>query len=234
MEIIKGINPVLEILRDGKNIEKLEIYKGINKKSISKILELASKNNIKIYYTDKRFDNSQGVVAHISEYDYYKDFNEILEKVVMKEKSFIIILDQLQDPRNFGAIIRTAECFGVDAIIIQDRNNVKITDTVVKTSTGAIEYVDISQVVNISNTIDILKKYGFTVYGAEANGDIYYKDENYPNKVALVIGSEGKGIRTKVREHCDKILNIHLKGKINSLNASIAGSILMAEISSKK
>ena len=168
MEKIIGINPVIEVLKSDKNIEKLEVYKKIKKETIKEILNLASKRNIKIFYTDRRTENSQGVVALVSEFDYYVDFAEFLEKLLRKEKSIVVVLDQIQDPRNFGAIIRSAECFGVDGIIIQDRNSVKVTETVVKSSTGAIEHVDIVKVTNISDTIDKLKKYGYTVYGAEA------------------------------------------------------------------
>lgn len=235
MEKIIGINPVIEILKSDKNIEKLEIYKGSkNDKSIKKILELASKRNIKVFYTDKKNKNEQGVVALVSSFNYYLELFEFLEKVVQKNKSTIVILDQIQDPRNFGAIIRSAECFGVDGIIIQDRNNVKVTETVIKASTGAIEHVDIVQVVNISETINTLKKYGYFVYGAEADGDSYYYEENYPDKMCFVLGSEGKGIRKKVREHCDKIIKIHLNGKINSLNVSVAAGILLSESSKNK
>ena len=230
MKKIIGINPVTEVLKSDKNIEKLEIYKKVKKETIKNILNLASKKNIKVFYNDKRSENSQGVVAIISDFDYYVDLNAFLEKVLRKEKSKIVILDQVQDPRNFGAIIRSAECFGVDGIIIQDRNSVKVTETVVKSSTGAIEHVDIVKVTNISDTIDKLKKYGYTVYGAEADGECYYYEEKYPNKVCLVLGSEGNGMRKKVREHCDKIVKIHLNGKINSLNVSVAGGILLSEI----
>ena len=230
MKKIIGINPVTEVLKPDKNIEKLEIYKKVKKETIKNILNLASKKNIKVFYNDKRIENSQGVVAIISDFDYYVDLNAFLEKVLRKEKSKVVILDQVQDPRNFGAIIRSAECFGVDGIIIQDRNSVKVTETVVKSSTGAIEHVDIVKVTNISDTIDKLKKYGYTVYGAEADGECYYYEEKYPNKVCLVLGSEGNGMRKKVREHCDKIVKIHLNGKINSLNVSVAGGILLSEI----
>lgn len=230
MEKIIGMNPVLEVLRSDRNVEKLEIYKGIRKDTIKEILTLASRRNIKVFYTDRRTENSQGVVALVSEFDYYVDFIEFLEKVLRKDKSIVVILDQIQDPRNFGAIIRSAECFGVDGIVIQDRNNVKVTETVVKSSTGAIEHVDIIKVTNIADTIDKFKKYGYTVYGAEANGEKYYYEEDYPNKVCLVLGSEGNGMRKKVREHCDKIVKIHLKGQINSLNVSVAGGIILSEI----
>ena len=231
MEKIIGINPVIEVLKSDKNIEKLEVYKKIKKETIKEILNLASRRNIKIFYTDRRTENSQGVVALVSEFDYYVDFTAFLEKLLKKEKSIVVVLDQVQDPRNFGAIIRSAECFGVDGIIIQDRNSVKVTETVVKSSTGAIEHVDIVKVTNISDTIDKLKKYGYAVYGAEADGQNYYYEENYPEKACLVLGSEGNGMRKKVKEHCYKIVKIHLKGQINSLNVSVAGGIILAEMS---
>ena len=230
MDKVIGINAVREILESDKNIEKIEVYKGLGKDKIRDILELASKRNIKVFYIDKRQDNSQGIAALISEYDYYQELNEFLEKVLRKPKSIVIILDQIQDPRNFGAIIRSAECFGVDGIVIQDRNSVRISETVVKSSTGAIEHVDIVQVTNIADTIDTLKKYGYFIYGAEADGTSNYYEEKYPEKICLVLGSEGKGMRKKVKDHCDKILSIPLKGKINSLNVSVANGILLAEM----
>lgn len=230
MEKIIGINPVTEILKSDKNVEKIEVYKGIKKDTIKEILTLASKRNIKVFYTDKRTENSQGVVALVSEFDYYVDLSDFLGKVLSKDKSIVIILDQIQDPRNFGAIIRSAECFGVDGIVIQDRNNVKVTETVVKSSTGAIEHVNIIKVTNIADTIDKFKKYGYTIYGAEADGENYYFEEKYPDRICLVLGSEGNGMRKKVREHCDKVVKIHLKGQINSLNVSVAGGIILSEM----
>ncbi|RRD39602.1 23S rRNA (guanosine(2251)-2'-O)-methyltransferase RlmB [Leptotrichia sp. OH3620_COT-345] len=233
MEKVIGINPVTEILKSNKNIEKIEVYKGVKKDTIKEILNLASRRNIKIFYTDRRSENSQGVVALISEFDYYLELSEFFEKILAKDKSAVIILDQVQDPRNFGAIIRSAECFGADGIIIQDRNSVKVTETVVKSSTGAIEHMDIVKVTNISDTIDKFKKYGYAVYGTEADGEKFYYEETYPDKVCLVLGSEGNGMRKKVREHCDKILKIHLRGRINSLNVSVAGGIVLAEMTKK-
>ena len=185
MEKIIGINPVLEILRSDKTVEKIEVYKGIKKDTIKEILNLASKRNIKIFYTDRRTENSQGVVALVSEFDYYVDLADFLGKILSKDKSIVVILDQIQDPRNFGAIIRSAECFGADGIVIQDRNNVKVTETVVKSSTGAIEHVDIVKVTNISDTIDRFKKYGYRVYGAEADGENFYYLSKYNYSILL-------------------------------------------------
>ncbi|WP_068268342.1 23S rRNA (guanosine(2251)-2'-O)-methyltransferase RlmB [Caviibacter abscessus] len=231
MDKIIGINPVTEVLKTSKNIEKLEVFKGIKKESIKEILRLASSRNIKIFYTNKRENNSQGVVAYITDYNYNISLESLLEKELKKEKSVIVILDQIQDPRNFGAILRSCECFGVGGVIIQDRNNVRVTETVVKSSAGAIEYVDITEVTNISDTIDKLKKYGYFVYGTAADGEYLYSKIDYPDKVAIVLGNEGSGMRKKVREHCDTTLKIHLKGVINSLNVSVACGILLSQIS---
>ena len=233
MEKIIGINPVLEILRSDKTVEKIEVYKGTKKDTIKEILNLASKRNIKIFYTDRRTENSQGVVALVSEFDYYVDLADFLGKILSKDKSIVVILDQIQDPRNFGAIIRSAEVFKVDLILIPERNSVRINETVVKTSTGAIEYVNISKVTNLSDTINKLKKLDYWVYGAAGEASINYNEEDYPNKIVLVLGNEGSGIRKKVREHCDKLIKIPMFGQINSLNVSVASGILLSRIVNK-
>lgn len=229
MERIIGINPVTEaLLNKEKNIEKLELYKGLKEDTVKKIKELASKRNIKIFYTGKKIDNSQGVAVYISNHDYYLEQQLAFEELSQKEKSIVLILDEIQDPRNFGAIIRSAEVFKVDLIIIPERNSVRINETVVKTSTGAVEYVKITKVTNLSDTINKLKKIGYWVYGAAGEATINYNDETYPDKVALVLGNEGNGIRKKVREHCDKLIKIPMYGEINSLNVSVAAGILLS------
>ena len=198
---------------------------------LNEIKKLASKANIKIKYSDKREENSQGIIAYIENYDYYMEFGEFQEKLVREEKSVVLILDGIQDPRNFGALIRSAEAFGISGIIIPDRRAVDINETVVKTSTGAIEHVPIIKVTNLSQTMERLKKLDFWIYGAEADGAKYYYEEKYPNKTALVLGSEGFGIKNKIKENCDILIKIPMKGKINSLNVSVAGGILLSEIS---
>lgn len=198
MDKIIGVNPVIEVLQNKeKTIEKLEIFKGAKDDKINKIKRLASERNIKIFYTDKKRENSQGVVVYVSDYDYYVDFGAFLEKIAPMEKAIVLILDEIQDPRNFGALIRSAEVFGVKGIIIPERNAVRINETVVKTSTGAIEYVDIVKVTNISDAISKLKKLDYWVYGAEGEGSKDYSQEKYPSRTALVLGSEGNGIRKK-------------------------------------
>ncbi|MDD7392407.1 MAG: 23S rRNA (guanosine(2251)-2'-O)-methyltransferase RlmB [Fusobacterium gastrosuis] len=234
MERIIGINPVTEaLLNKENNIEKLELYRGLKEDTVKKIKELASKRNIKIFYTGKKIDNSQGVAIYISNHDYYVEQQDAFENLDTREKSIVLILDEIQDPRNFGAIIRSAEVFNVDLIIIPERNSVRINETVVKTSTGAIEYVKITKVTNLSDTINKLKRIGFWVYGAAGEATIDYNLETYPNKIALVLGNEGTGIRKKVREHCDKLIKIPMYGKINSLNVSVATGILLSRFVNK-
>jgi 23S rRNA (guanosine2251-2'-O)-methyltransferase len=231
MEKIIGLNPVTEALQNpSTNIEKIEIFKGLNNDRLGKIKNLASKRNIKIHITDKRVENSQGVVALISQYDYYVEFGAFLEELAKDEKSIVLILDGIQDPRNFGALIRSAEIFGVKGIIIPERNSVRVNETVVKTSTGAIEHVSIVKVKNIAEAIQNLKKLDYWVYGAEGSGDKCYYEEKYPKRAALVMGSEGAGIRKKVKENCDILVKIPMYGKINSFNVSVAGGILLSEM----
>ena len=234
MERIIGVNAVTEaLLNKEKNIEKLELFNGLKGETVQKLKDLASKRNIKIFYTGKKIENSQGVAVYMSNFEYYKEFDEVYENLARKDKSLILILDEIQDPRNFGAIIRSAEVFKVDLIIIPERNSVRINETVVKTSTGAIEYVDIVKVTNLSDTINKLKKLDYWVYGATGEATMNYNEESYPDKVALVLGNEGSGIRKKVREHCDKLIKIPMYGKINSLNVSVATGILLSRIVNK-
>ncbi|MGL5049684.1 MAG: 23S rRNA (guanosine(2251)-2'-O)-methyltransferase RlmB [Fusobacteriaceae bacterium] len=232
MTSIIGVNPVIEVLQNKeREIEKIELFKGLKDEKVKLIKQLASERNIKIYVTDKKRENSQGVEAIVIEHDYYVEMGEFLEKLAKNEKNIVLVLDGIQDPRNFGALIRSAEIFGVKGIIIPERNAVKINETVIKTSTGAIEYVDIVKVTNISDALEKLKKLGFWVYGAEGDGHKYYYEEKYPQQTALVMGSEGFGIRKRVKDTCDVLVKIPMHGKINSLNVSVAGGIILSEIS---
>lgn len=231
MEKVIGMNPVIELLQNKeRNIEQIEIFKGIKEDKLGKLRALAASRNVKITYVAKKEENSQGIVALITEHDYYVDFGAFLEKIAKDEKSIVLVLDGVQDPRNFGALIRSAEIFGVRGIIIPERNSVKINETVIKTSTGAIEHVDIVKVTNVSEAMSQLKKLDFWIYGAEGEGAKAYYDEKYPNKTVLVMGSEGEGIRKKVKENCDFLVKIPMHGKINSLNVSVAGGIILSEI----
>lgn len=236
-----GRNPVLEILKTDKEIEKILVAKGQLKGSINKIVALAKDMNIVVQYVDKKKldqvsqgGNHQGVAALISPYRY-SSMDEILNKAKkLQEPPFLLILDGIEDPYNLGSIIRTAECSGVHGIIIPKRRSAHVTETVYKSSAGAVEHMLIAKVNNLSNTIDELKEKGLWIYGAHMEGKDKYFEVDLTGAVALVIGSEGKGISRFVKEKCDFLLNIPMVGKISSLNASNAASILMYEVVRQK
>ena len=176
---------------------------------------------------DKMCSNSanQGIALDIEEFEYLT-----IESIVKDENAnFVVMLDSLEDPHNFGAIIRTCECAGVDYIIIPKNRSVSVNSTVYKTSSGALNNVKIVEVVNLANTIRKLQDLGYWVYGAEANG-VDYRSVKYDGKTCLVVGSEGHGLKQIVANTCDQIISLPMKGKINSLNASVAGGILIYEM----
>ncbi|NLX61922.1 MAG: 23S rRNA (guanosine(2251)-2'-O)-methyltransferase RlmB [Tissierellia bacterium] len=236
-----GRNPVLEILKTDKEIEKILVAKGQLKGSINKIIAMAKDKNIVVQHVDKKKldqvsqgGSHQGVVALISEYKY-STVDDILNKArKLEEPPFLLILDGIEDPYNLGSIVRTAECSGVHGIIIPKRRSAHVTETVYKSSAGAVEYMLIAKVNNLSNTIDKLKEEGLWIYGAHMEGRDKYFDVDLTGPMALVIGSEGKGISRLVKEKCDFLLNIPMVGKISSLNASNAASILMYEVVRQK
>lgn len=205
---------------DVKNIRKIYLSKNFKDKNI---LNFIHKNNLKYVLTEQKIlDNmighNQGIIVDINDYEY-KDLSVI-------DDNFVIILDHLEDPHNFGAIIRTAESRGIKNIIIPKDRSVCVNETVMKCSAGTLNHVNIIQVTNLVNAINTLKELGFFIYGAEADG-ITYNKVNYSDKICLVIGSEGKGISSVVRKNCDEIISLPMKGHINSLNASVAAAILI-------
>jgi len=240
MRIISGKNPVKEAVKT-KKVSKIYISKKLKNKDKKELENLSDKYNVKkVYVDDYKIDKitdarvHQGVAAEAEDFKYIYLEEAISEAEDKGEKPFLLILDQITDVNNLGAIIRSAECSGVHGVVIPKHRSAKINETVSKTSAGAVEFVNIIQVTNINQTIKELKEKGFWIYGADMNGDKYYFDEDYSTPVALVIGSEGSGISRLVRENCDIILEIPMKGKINSLNASSAASILMFEIMKKR
>lgn len=234
---IEGRNPVLEAIKSGRGMEKILIAKGANQGSINKIKGMAREKNIITQYVDRKkldsiahTNSHQGVVAIVSEYEY-SSVEDILQKAKERnEDPFIIILDEISDPHNLGSIMRTAECVGAHGIIIPKRRSVGLTAIVAKTSAGAVEYFPVAKVSNITATIEKLKENGVWVYGADMSGEDEYYQANLKGAVALVIGSEGKGISRLVKEKCDVLVKIPMKGKVSSLNASVAASILMYEV----
>lgn len=235
-QYVAGRNPVLEILKTEREVEKIFILKGELKGSIKKIIGIAKDRNILIQEVDKdKLDSlakgvaHQGVVALVSSYEY-ATVDDILNKAKKNDElPFIVILDGIEDPHNLGAIARTAECAGVHGIIIPKRRSAQVNETVYKASAGAVEHVLIAKVNNINNVIDELKEKGLWIYGADMDGDLYF-NTSLKGAVALVIGNEGKGISRLTKEKCDCLVKIPMVGRISSLNASNAAAVLMYEV----
>ncbi len=239
-DIIAGRNPVMEAIKSGRTIESLLIAKGERSGSLIAIIAKAKKADIPVKDVDpKKLDflakgvNHQGIVAQcaVKEYSTLEDIFIIAEK--RNESPFIIVLDRIEDPHNLGAIIRSAECAGAHGVIIPERRSAGLSYTVEKTSAGALEYIPVVRVKNISSTLEKLKEKGIWIYGADMGGE-NYKNVNFDGAAALVIGNEGKGISPLIAKQCDVIVSIPMKGRINSLNASVAAGILMYEIASKR
>ena len=239
-DLIVGRNPVSEAIRSKRSIDRILVAKGARNGAVVGILAKAKKREIPIKEVDsKKLDyicggaNHQGIAAYaaVKEYSTVDDIFNLAEE--RGEPPFIIILDEIEDPHNLGAVIRTAECAGAHGVIIPKRRSATLSYAVGKASAGAVEYVPVARVTNISNTIDELKKRGVWVYGADMNG-VDYNDCDFADSVALVIGNEGKGISRLAREKCDGLVSLKMKGKINSLNASVAAGVLMYAIASRR
>ncbi|MGL4343617.1 MAG: 23S rRNA (guanosine(2251)-2'-O)-methyltransferase RlmB [Cellulosilyticaceae bacterium] len=234
--LVFGRNAVIEVLKSGRDIDKIIIQKGQTEGSIKKIIGDAKAKGVVLVEAEKAKldeltanDKHQGVVAYVSAHKY-SDIDEILNDAKSKgEDPFILILDNIQDPHNLGAIIRTAHTAGVHGIIIAKRRAVGLTATVAKASAGAIEYMKVAKVTNIAQTIEDLKQKGIWVACADMDGEIIYKD-NLRGAIGIVIGSEGEGISQLVRNKCDFAVSIPMYGKVTSLNASVAASILVYEV----
>ena len=236
-DLIIGRNAVIEALKSDRTIECVYVSKGDLEGSIKVALGLAKDKGVVIKEADRRkLDtmcdglNHQGIVARVTPFKYC-EVNDILEDAKRKEQQpFIVILDEIEDPHNLGSIIRTAELCGVHGIIIPKRRNVGVTSTVYKCSAGAIEHMKIAKVTNINSTIDMLKEQGIWIYGADIDGKDYSYNTDFSGPCALIIGSEGKGISSLTLKKCDLLVKIPMIGKINSLNASVAGGIMMYEV----
>lgn len=237
MEIIYGKIPVINALQSKRKINSLFVS---SNKKVNEIIELATKKNIKINFVESYIidemtnsKNNQGVCVQIEDFKY-SDFDNVLSKLSKKDDALILLLDQIEDPVNFGSIIRTCAAFNCDGIVILKDRQVKVTSTVSKISTGGEEFIPICQVTNLSNAITKLKNNGFWVVSSSGNGTVNYTDIDYNRKIALVIGNEGKGISQLVLKNSDYICNIPLKGYIKALNASTATAILVSYIYSSR
>lgn len=233
---IEGKNPVLEALKSGRTIEKLLIARGNTEGSIREIVGRAKEKKIIIQEVDRqRLDEisqsgvHQGVIAYVTPYSYV-EVDDILALAREKgEDPFLIILDEITDPHNLGAIIRTAECSGAHGVIIPKHRSAGLTPAAIKASAGAVEYLPVAKVTNLANLLDRLKDQGIWIAGADMDGQDYTK-QNLKGPIALVVGSEGQGIGRLLKTKCDLLVRIPLKGSIESLNASVAAGVLMYEV----
>lgn len=239
-DIIFGRNSVTEAIKAGRPIDSVMVARGERSGSIPKILADAKDAGLPIKEVDrKKLDfmcghgNHQGIIA-VGAVKAFSTVDDIFATAQERgESPFIIVCDEIEDPHNLGAIIRTAEAAGAHGVIVPKRRSASLSFTVSKTSAGAVEFMHVARVTNIPQTLDDLKEKGLWVYCADMDGEPFY-NANLKGAVALVIGSEGKGVGRLVKEKCDVVLSMPMKGKINSLNASVAAGILMYEISKQR
>ncbi len=226
--LVYGRNVAREYLKNDKKIEKIILQDNFND---NEIISLIEKRNFRVEYRSKReIDHladgvHQGIILSIPDY-HYANLGDILERNL----NFVVVLDHIEDPHNLGAIIRTCEAAGVDAIILPKDRQVSINATVMKTSVGTAEQIPIVRVVNLAQTIEKLKKEGFWIVGTALEDSIDYRNIDYTSKIGLVIGNEGKGISPIIRNSCDFVAKIPMYGKTNSLNASVAAGIMIYEV----
>ncbi|MDO4392740.1 MAG: 23S rRNA (guanosine(2251)-2'-O)-methyltransferase RlmB [Clostridium sp.] len=237
LDQIEGRNSVMELLESGKDINKIYVAKGEKHGSINKIIAKAKENKIVTVEIEKtklykmaQTENCQGVIAIVPPFDYCSVDDILNEAKRKKEKTFILILDGIEDPHNLGSIIRTAETAGVHGIIIPKRRATLVNSTVNKTSAGATNFMKIARVNNLNETIKYLKDNDVWIYGTDMDTETIYYDEDMTGNVAIVIGSEGFGMSRLVKENCDFLIKIPMKGKITSLNASVSAGIVMYEV----
>lgn len=234
-DMVAGRNAVMEALKGSRSVNKLMIANGSTEGSIKEIIAVAKEKGINIQYWDRskldsiaRGIRHQGVLAQVAPVQY-AELEDILQ--VAKDRNeppFIVLLDELEDPHNLGAILRTADAAGVHGVLIPKHRSCPLSATVAKTSAGAVEHVPVARVGNLVQTIKKLKQEGLWVAAADMDGKDYY-DTDLTGPLLLIIGSEGQGVGRLVKEQCDFVVRIPMVGKINSLNASVAGSILMYE-----
>lgn len=227
MDKIYGRKPVIDAIDSGVKIYRAYIIKQ-NSKIVDEIINKLKKVNVEINFVDKRFFdkidmNHQGVMVEAEPFNY-KDLSDL------DKYQRLIILDQIEDPHNLGAIIRSAESFGFDGVIIPERRSASVSPIVYKTSAGAINNINVIMVKNINRSIEEIKEAGFWVYGLAGEASSPIDKTDLKGKVCLVVGNEGKGLSRLVRENCDILINIPMKGFVNSLNASVASAIAMYEV----
>ncbi len=233
---VEGRNAVIELLESGKDINKIFVTRGEKHGSINKIIAIAKERKIIIVEKDKRQmeqmaqnENYQGVIAIVPPFEYC-EIEDILDRAKeLNEDPFVLILDGIEDPHNLGSIIRTAETAGVHGIIIPKRRAASVNSTVNKVSAGAVQYMKIARVTNITDAIEKLKENGLWICGTDINTDKYYYDQDLTGTLGIVIGNEGTGMSERVKKSCDFLVKIPMKGKVTSLNASVSTGIVIYE-----
>lgn len=238
-EMIAGKNPVLEALRAGREINKIWIAEGVKKTGVQELMDLAKEQGVLVQFVpkqkiDKLAENHQGIVAAVAAYNYAELDDLFAAAKAKNEDPFFIILDELEDPHNLGSIMRTADAIGAHGIIIPKRRAVGLTAVVAKASTGAIEHVPVVRVTNLAQTVDELKDRGVWIAGTDAKGSADYRKMDATLPLALIIGSEGKGMSRLLKDKCDFLYHLPMIGHVTSLNASVAAALLMYEVYRKR
>jgi 23S rRNA (guanosine2251-2'-O)-methyltransferase len=240
--LIVGRNPVIEALKfNPHSIKKIIVLSNLTDSKLKEIIKTAEKNSIIVEKKDKSafekiFEQkdkskgiSQGIAAETEEF-MYADYDETLRKLNEKEKATVVLLDEIQDPHNLGAIIRTSAASGVDVIFITEKNSAKVNHTVIKTSSGAANYIQIVQVQSIYQAIPDLNNAGFDVVAASLNAKKSHTEHRFADKTVIILGNEGEGLRKNVLKLCDNLIKIPIAGKIDSLNVSVAAGVILYEI----
>lgn len=232
---IYGRIPSLNSLERG-NVKKAFLQKGFNE---SKILDQLNKNNVQFEFVDStkldemsRNGNHQGIIVEVKPFEYCS-INKILENCKGKSQPLVLFIDEIEDPHNFGAILRSCDAFGVDGVVIKTRNQVPLNMTVAKVSTGAVGYVDVASVSNLNQAIDKFKENGFWIYAAEGSGKENYNQVKFDRPTVLIVGSEGRGVSKLVVDNSDFVIKIPMQGHVNSLNVSVSVGILLSRIRNK-
>jgi 23S rRNA (guanosine2251-2'-O)-methyltransferase len=236
MDKISRINPLLEVLRSSpRRVNKILIQKESGR-PVGEIVSLAKSGHVPYLFVprlalDRLAPHHQGVVAMLTPKEF-ATLGDILPKTGegQADQPFILLLDEIEDPQNLGAILRSAECAGVDGVVVPARRSAGLTDSVYEVSAGAIEHVKVARVPNLAQTMDELRKRGIWLIGAESGGSGFFFEFDYAQPVGIVLGSEGKGLRPLIRRKCDQILSIPVRGRVNSLNVASAAAIFLFEV----